>query len=151
MTLVDRVAGMLAILGGALLFITGWGLDIGDSKLPGAGFFPVLIALAMAGIGIRLTLRPGAEKRTAAAEPPRWRSLAVGISSVVVYALVMTELGYLLSTFALLAVHLRWVEDRTWRTSLSIAVLGSVVSLVLFRVALKVPLPLGVLPLPTGW
>lgn len=46
---VDRVAGAAALLGGILLVYTGWKLDPGTSRLPGPGFFPLLIALSMGG------------------------------------------------------------------------------------------------------
>ncbi len=151
MSLVDRVAGASAIAGGILLFFTGWQLDIGTSKLPGPGFFPVLIALAMAGLGIRLLLRPNLEKRTPLPAVSRWGSLAISLFSVLAYALVLNGAGFLISTFALLAIQLRWVEKQTWRTSLLTAFTASGLSLILFRAVLKVPLPPGVLPLPTGW
>jgi hypothetical protein len=47
-------------------------------------------------------------------------------------------------------VQLRWVEGRPWRSSAWIAVLTALVSFVLFRVLLKVPLPVGVIPLSRG-
>ncbi len=151
MSLVDRVAGLLAIMGGVLLLFTGWQLDIGNSKLPGPGFFPVLIALAMGALGVRLFLHPGAEESSPVSGVSRWGSLAIALFSVVIYALVLSEVGFLISTFVLLAVQLRWVEKQTWRTSLITAFMASAISLLLFRVVLKVPLPVGVLPLPTGW
>ena len=151
MSLVDRVVGLSAFLGAILLFVTGWRLDIGTPKLPGPGFFPLLIACAMAGLGIWLLLRPGLEERAPRAGSSRWGPLSVGILSVVAYALALNGLGYLLSTFALLAIQLRWVERQSWRTSLVTAVLAAASSLILFRVALKVPLPIGILPLPSGW
>jgi hypothetical protein len=43
------------------------------------------------------------------------------------------------------------VESRSWRSSIAIAVVTAVVSLILFRVLLKVSLPTGVIPLPRGW
>ena len=151
MSLVNRVVGLAAVLGGTLLFLTGWRLDIGTPKLPGPGFFPLLIACAMAGFGISLLLRPGLQERAALTGPSRWKPLFIALLSILAYALALVELGYLISTFALLAIQLRWVEGQSWRTSLITAVMASAVSLILFRVALKVPLPVGILPLPNGW
>jgi hypothetical protein len=151
MSLVNRVVGLAAVLGGILLFITGWRLDVGTPKLPGPGFFPLLIACAMAGLGIWLLLRPGLEERAPRAGSSGWGPLSVALLSVLAYALALKELGYLLSTFALLAIQLRWVERQSWRTSLITSVLAAASSLILFRVALKVPLPVGILPLPSGW
>lgn len=151
MSLVNRVVGLAAVLGGTLLFLTGWRLDIGTPKLPGPGFFPLLIACAMAGLGISLLLRPGPQERAALTGPSRWKPLFIALFSVLAYALVLFEVGYLLSTFALLAIQLRWVERQSWRAALITAVLASAVSLVLFRAVLRVPLPVGILPLPNSW
>ena len=148
---VDRFVGMSALLGGAVLAVIGWGLDPGTSKLPGPGFFPLLIALAMAFLGIWLWFSPGSEERSIPAESPRWRALAVALFSIVGYVLVLLEAGYLCSTFALLLIQLRWVEKQRWSTAIGIALSASAISLVVFRVLLKVPLPVGFLPLPRGW
>ena len=151
MSRVDRGVGIAAVLGAVLLAAAGWRLDPGTSKLPGPGFFPLLIAVAMGALGLWMLLRPGEGERSALPGSPRWNSLALALGSILGYAVVLQDLGYLLSTFALLGVQLRWVEKQGWRTSLATAFIASAVSLVLFRVFLKVPLPVGILPLPKGW
>ena len=151
MSLVDRIVGIAALLGGILLAIAGWQLDPGTSKLPGPGFFPLLIALAMGGLGLWLLLRPGQDEKPLRSESSRWSSFALALASIVAYALLLQDLGYLISTFGLLLIQLRWVEKQNWRVSLLTAGMAAVVSLVVFRVFLKVPLPEGILPLPKGW
>jgi putative tricarboxylic transport membrane protein len=151
MSRVDRTVGIVALLGGILLAIAGWRLDPGTSKLPGPGFFPLLIACTMAGLGVWLLLRPGLAQKAVFTEASRWRPLAIALISIFGYTMVLNELGYLVSTFALLTVQLRWVEKQRWSTSLWTAMIASAVSLVVFRVALKVPLPAGFFPLPKGW
>jgi putative tricarboxylic transport membrane protein len=151
MSRVDRGVGIAALFGGILLAIAGWRLDPGTSKLPGPGFFPLLIACTMGGLGIWLFLRPGSEEKPASPESSRWSALAIALISILAYTMLLNELGYLVATFALLAVQLRWVEKQAWSTSLWTAVIASAVSLVVFRVLLKVPLPAGFFPLPKGW
>ena len=151
MSRVDRGVGIAALLGGILLAFAGWRLDPGTSKLPGPGFFPLLIACTMGGLGIWMLLRPGSGERPAPPRSPRWNSLALALGSIFGYAIVLQDLGYLISTFALLGVQLRWVEKQRWSTSLWTAAIASAVSLIVFRVLLKVPLPVGFFPLPKGW
>jgi hypothetical protein len=105
----------------------------------------------MAGLGIWLLLRPGVEEKSVSPESPRWSAFTIALASIFGYTMVLNELGYLVSTFVLLIVQLRWVEKQRWSTSLWTAAIASAVSLVVFRVLLKVPLPAGFFPLPKGW
>ena len=148
---VDRGVGIAALLGGILLAIVGWRLGPGTSQLPGPGFFPLLIACTMSGLGISLILRPGSEEKPISPKSSRWNALAIALISICGYAMVFNEIGYLVSTCALLTVQLRWVEKQSWSTSLLTAGIAAGVSLVVFRVLLKVPLPAGFFPLPKGW
>jgi len=151
MSRVDRGVGIAALLGGVLLAIAGWRLGLGTSKLPGPGFFPLLIACTLGGLGGWLFLHPGSEEKSVSPESSRWSPFALALVSIFGYTMVLSELGYLVSTFALLTVQLRWVEKQSWSTSLWTAAIASAVSLVVFRVFLKVPLPAGFFPLPKGW
>ena len=151
MSLVDRWVGLAAVLGGILLAVAGWRLDPGTAKLPGPGFFPLLIACAMSALGMSLFFRPGAGEKSLPPAASRWSSFSLALLSISTYAIVFQDLGYLISTFGLLVVQFRWVEKKNWRTSLLTAGMASLVSLIVFRVLLKVPLPLGILPLPKGW
>jgi putative tricarboxylic transport membrane protein len=105
----------------------------------------------MAILGAALIVRPAADGPPAETGAPRWGRFAVGLASLAFYVIALEPLGYLIATVLLLLVQLRWVEDRPWRSSLTIAAVSSAVSLVIFRTLLKVPLPLGILPLPRGW
>jgi putative tricarboxylic transport membrane protein len=104
----------------------------------------------MAGLGIALVARPAAAGSPSTDCPSRWRSFAIGMGTLVFYVLALEPLGYLAATFGLLLVQCRWVEGRSWRGSLLIAVAAAVISLLVFRALLKVPLPLGILP-PPPW
>ena len=148
---VDRVAGIAALLGGILLTYTGWKLDPGTSKLPGPGFFPLLIALTMGGLGAWLLLHCGPKEKPLRPGVSQWIPFFIALVSLIGYAAILNECGYLLSTFGFLVVQFRWVEKRCWFTVVATAALAAGISLLLFRVLLKVPLPVGILPLPKGW
>ncbi len=148
---VDRVLGLGAVLLAIPVAVASWGFGAGSPKSPGAGFWPLLIALTMAGLGVSLILRPTGRAATAGGPDSRWGRLGIALGTLGFYVVTLEPLGYLLATIVLLVVQFHWVEGRSWRTSLWTAVLTSAVSLVLFRTLLKVPLPLGALPLPKGW
>jgi hypothetical protein len=147
---VDRFLGVGAVLLAIPIGAASWGFGVGSPKSPGAGFWPLVIALTMAGLGLWLILRPTPNATTAGGES-RWGKFGISLGTLVFYVVTIEPLGYLLATVALLFVQLRWVESRSWKSSAVIALLAAVVSLVIFRVLLKVSLPEGVIPLPRGW
>ena len=146
----DRTLGVGAILLAIPAGMASWGFGLGSLKSPGAGFWPLLIVLVMAGLGVSLILRPTPNTlREAAAS--RWGKFVVSLGTLAFYVVAIEPLGYLLTTASTLFVQFRWVEDRSWKSSAVIAILAAVISLLVFRVLLKVTLPEGLIPLPRGW
>lgn len=148
---VDRVLGVGAVFLAIPVVAASWGFGVGSPKSPGAGFWPLLIALTMAGLGISLILRPSEAAPSAATLDSRWGRFGIALGTLAFYVVALEPLGYLLAIAVLLLVQLRWVESRSWRTSAWTAILTALISFVLFRVLLKIPLPSGVIPLPRGW
>jgi putative tricarboxylic transport membrane protein len=106
-----------------------------------------VIAVAVAGLGASLVLRPGPAEdlgKTAS----RWRNLALALATLAFYVAALEPLGYLPATGMLLLAQMRWVEGRAWPVSLLTAVTAAGVSFVVFRLLLGVPLPAGVVPMP---
>jgi putative tricarboxylic transport membrane protein len=148
---VDRVLGVGAILTAIPVAAAAWGFGVGSPKSPGAGFWPLMIVVAMAGLGVCLIVHPSREDVAAPAPESRWGPLWIALGTMAFYVVALDRLGFPLATALLLFVQLHWVEGRPWRSSTWIAVLTTLISFVLFRVLLKVPLPAGVIPLPRGW
>lgn len=146
---VDRVLGLGAVLLGIPVAIAAWGFGVGSPKSPGAGFWPLLIAVVMIGLGLSLGLRPA--PGAAAASESRWGPFVIALGTLAFYVVSLEPLGYPLATTVLLFVQLRWVESCSWRTCTWTAALTALISFILFRVLLKVPLPAGVVPFPGGW
>jgi len=148
---VDRVLGVGAILVAIPVAVASWRFGVGSPKSPGAGFWPLLIVVAMAGLGLSLILHPSRDVPSAATQDSRWGRLWIALGTMAFYVVTLDPLGFLVATSILLFVQLRWVESRTWRSSAWIAALTALIAFVLFRVLLKVPLPAGVVSLPRGW
>lgn len=147
----DRALGAGAILTAVPVAAAAWGFGVGSPKAPGAGFWPLMIAAAMAGLGAWLVVHPSLDGGAVGAQESRWGRLWLALGTMAFYVAALDRLGFPLATALLLFVQLRWVEDRPWRSSVWIAVLTTLISFILFRVLLKVPLPAGVIPLPRGW
>jgi putative tricarboxylic transport membrane protein len=147
---IDRILGVGAILLAIPVGAASWGVWGGGPQNPRARGWPRVIALTMAGLGLSLILRPTPNATTAGGDS-RWGKFGISLGTFAFYVAALEPLGYLLATAVLLFVQLRWVESRSWRSSAAIAVLAAVISLLVFRVLLKVSLPEGVIPLPRGW
>jgi len=147
---VDRALGIGAVVLAIPVGVASWGFGVGTPKSPGAGFWPLLIAVVMFGLGLALVWRPAPDAAKEGGKS-RWGRLGLSLATLVFYVFALEPLGYLLTTALALLVQFRWVESRTWRSSVTIAVAAALVSLVVFRVLLKVTLPEGVVPLPRGW
>ena len=148
---IDRVLGAGAILLAIPVGVASWGFGVGSVKSPGAGFWPLVIAAAMGLLGLSLLLAPGPVQPAPRISDSRWVKFGIALGTLGLYAFALVPLGYLLTTAIMLDIQFRWVEGRSWRSSTTIAVLAAVVSYAVFRVLLKVSLPVGVIPLPNGW
>lgn len=125
-------------------------LPMGTPDRPGPGFFPLLVAMAMAALSGSLlwsSLRTGKTQTERENPFPRGsdllRVMAVG-GSLLLFGFLLQPLGYGISSALLMGTVLRLLGMRHWgRIALS-AFLTTALSYWLFAVLLDVPLPRGV-------
>jgi putative tricarboxylic transport membrane protein len=120
-------------------------LPFGAAARPGAGFYPVFVALFAIVVAVAATARayrsaPG----TAAIEldAASRRRVVISVVALVAFCLAMPWIGYPVAALAFVTVILRYLGGR-WTTALLTGVLSSAGSYVLFAVLLDVPLPRG--------
>ena len=148
---IDRIVGIGSIAGGIVLAVFSWQLDLGKWRIPGPGAWPFLLAITIFLIGGWLAFRPQPQIQGAPISTPRWGKWAMALGSLFGYVFILEPLGYIVATLLLLLVQLRWVEDRSWTTSLLTAALAAVISFLIFGLWLKVLLPPGIIPIRAGW
>jgi putative tricarboxylic transport membrane protein len=127
-------------------------LPMGEMRDPGAGFFPLMIALVtglLALTALVQSLKVKKEKDQAPAtrstEPFRWWNLAVIIVALIAYALTLTTLGFMINTFLFMLVLLKVIEPQTWKKAILAAVITAVTSDLFFNVLLQAQIPSGML------
>lgn len=143
----DVLSGLTLM--GLALFAWVWAgdLPIGTLHQPGAGFLPKHLALVMAVLAALLFVS-GCRTRAGSAAG-LWSDRAglarVGgtLAALIGYVLVVETAGYLLTTTALFLVMLRWIGRRGWAVTLTVALLASGGSYLLFARWLLVSLPGG--------
>jgi putative tricarboxylic transport membrane protein len=120
-------------------------LPFGTAARPGAGFYPVIIAIFA--VVVALTATASAFRRARGPEavelaPASRRRVAISVAALVVFCLMLPWVGYPPAAFGFVAVVLHYLGAR-WPTALLTGVLSSAGSYGIFAVLLDVPLPRG--------
>jgi putative tricarboxylic transport membrane protein len=125
-------------------------LPFGKLSSPQAGFFPVLIAILLAVLSLILlgqALQGRQEKQTPSPPKLAWGGKALFLTVGVLFAftLFFEYLGYLISTFLLMAFLLGAIGSKKWWVMFLVAFFTTMISYLLFGVLLNTPLPSGLL------
>lgn len=132
----------LALAGLAL--IEGVRLGVGTARQPGPGFFPVLAALALAGLAAGVLLGPVSEPAAPPAPGGR-RRLVATIGALVAYAALLERLGFVPTTFLVMGYLLVVVEGKPWPVAAGFAATVAAAAWLVFDRLLHAQLPPGVL------
>ena len=136
----------MAMAVGALAFPPMPGQAFGPKLFPNivaAGFALCAFALIMRAIKTK-TLTLSMVRPEWWNEPGRRGNLLILLGSIVAYTLLVERVGFVLTTFALLAVLMKRL-GASWRATLFASFLGTAVTYVMFAYWLRVPLPPGLL------
>ena len=128
-------------------------LPMGQMRDPGAGFFPLLIALltfVLALIALVQALRQKGENKdggqaSPSAEPFRWWNLVIIVAALGAYALTLQTIGFMVNTFCFMLLLVKVIEPQSWAKSLIAALITAVVSELFFNVLLQAQIPKGIL------
>jgi putative tricarboxylic transport membrane protein len=146
---VDIVIGAVSVIFAGFVLAQALALDFFQrSEIPGPGFLPVLLAIAIGilGVVIVVTRLAGNDKQFGEFSWPSrsefGRSLTVWIAFTISVALMQT-LGFVVASALLIAVLLLGVERLRSVGAIATVILIPFVCYLLFHVALKVRLPIG--------
>jgi putative tricarboxylic transport membrane protein len=135
---------VLLVVAGIYLMLAAR-LPFGTAARPGAGFYPVFVAVFAVVVALAATASAFRGARSAEAvelDPAARRRVVISVAALVVFCLVLPWVGYPAAAFAFVAVVLRYLGAR-WTTALLTGVLSSAGSYGIFAVLLDVPLPRG--------
>jgi hypothetical protein len=118
-------------------------IPIGTADDPGPGLVPLVLALAVAALGVATALTPGWPSATSLERGRVFTMMVV----LVVWVIVLPHLGFTLTTVAALLLLGRAHGGVMGWALGAFAVLTAGGAAVLFRVVLAIPLPRG----PWGW
>ena len=122
-------------------------LSIGEATHPDTGLWPLVLAVLISSASLiffmkALKERDGTRQKFFS-RPGAWKQVALSTIILVAFAFLFLRLGYLLSTFALIAVFLRVLNSQKWWVVFTTACLTAGLSYLLFGWALGIELPKG--------
>jgi hypothetical protein len=137
---------VLLVAAGAYLILS-LQLPFGAAARPGAGFYPVIVAVFAVVVALGATTSafrsaPGATAAVVDLDAAARRRVVISVVALVAFCLALPWVGYPAAAFAFVAIVLRYLGAR-WTTALVAGVLSSAGSYGLFAVLLDVPLPRG--------
>jgi putative tricarboxylic transport membrane protein len=136
----------LLVAAGAYLVLS-LQLPFGAAARPGAGFYPVMVAVFAVVVALGATTSafrsaPGAAAAAVELDAAARRRVVISVVALVAFCLALPWVGYPAAAFAFVTIVLRYLGAR-WTTALVAGVLSSAGSYGLFAVLLDVPLPRG--------
>jgi len=146
----DQWSALFWLVFAGLVGVASVRMDIGTLQVPGPGLLPLLAALFVAALALLLlvtsTLKKGSQGRIAGLwAGTTWKAVVLVSLSLLVYAAVLTRLGFLIATFALMTVLYSVLgRSRLWLRALA-ALITVLAAYLVFRMWLAVELPKGLL------
>ena len=140
-----RAVPLVLLMAAGVYLTLALQLPFGAAARPGAGFYPVIVAVFAIAVALLATTSafrsaPRAEAIELDAAPRR--RVVITVVALVAFCLVLRWVGYPAAAFAFVAVVLRYLGSR-WTTALLIGALSAAGSYALFAAILDVPLPRG--------
>ena len=140
----ESIGGLFWLAVGVSFAVGGILLKLGTLRSPGPGFLPLVMASLLIAFSLFVFIR-GLIEPGKVLKPVQWKGQAVLVASVFLYGLVLELVGFLLSTFVLMAVLFGlFFEGRgKWRKVIFCAAATALIGWLVFSLALKVPFPRG--------
>jgi hypothetical protein len=138
----DVIAGLAFIGFGAAFALGALSYDVGTPVRMGPGFFPLVVGVLLGIMGVVIVARSAIEGEPGEITPPPWRALGLIIGALLVFGLTVRGLG-LVPTIFLTAILSALASRHTGLLmGLALALGLTVVSVLIFVVALGLRLPL---------
>jgi hypothetical protein len=145
--MVARLVPLVILVASGFYLTQAMKLPLGTAAKPGAGFYPVAVAVFACVVALvasaRAFLSPPAvptEEPSGAIDPARRRRVSGAVGALVAFCLTLPWIGYPIAAFGFVSVVL-WGLGGRWQAALLTGALGSAGSYYLFAVLLGVPLP----------
>lgn len=134
----DFWAGSMFFLLGVYFVAVAQNYTLGTSAKMGPGFFPTVLGLLMAGLGILIVVMAA----FASSDPlPRfvWRPLLIIVFAICLYGLLLPVTGFMIATVVLVAVGSKADAETRFLQSIVLGVCLSIFAALIFHYGLGLP------------
>ena len=145
----DQLSGFFWLAISIFVCVEAFRVDIGTFRSPGPGFLPFWSGIILGILAIILVVNAILKKKkegeiTNLWKGTEWSKVILVLASLFIYSILLSKLGYLITTFGLMILLFGIIEKpRLWIQVVS-ALITVLVTYVMFYVWLKVQLPEGV-------
>lgn len=146
----NGIAAIFFLLIGAFFALYARTVEIGTFTEPGPGFLPFWAGLTLVAMSVILLSRSYARKDRATRssffpQPDSWKRVLAVFLSLIAYNLLLTPLGFTVTTFFFLIFLVKFIFPQTWKRTLLVGALCSIFARLLFINFLETQLPQGLL------
>ncbi len=138
----DILAGAVFIVLGLAFAIGSLGYELGDPFRMGPGYVPLALGLIQVALGIMVIAKGFIAREGEAIGSVGWRAVGLITAAVLFFGLTVRGLGVVGALFGATFLSGLARSQTTWREALVIAVGLTILSVVIFIVALRLRLPL---------
>jgi putative tricarboxylic transport membrane protein len=150
MSKADRISGIFWLLFSVFISIGSYRLGLGSLHQPGPGFLFFWTAAAMGILSIAVIVRAWTGRKAEEPGGPIFGKenvlkIILVLLSLFLYAFFMEMLGFIPVTLLIFIFLLGLIEKKTWGLTISVSVVVTGISYLIFEIWLKSQLPKGLL------
>jgi hypothetical protein len=136
----DFYAGLIFIAFGVAAIVIGNNYALGTAARMGPGYFPRILGILLIVLGAALSLR-GVRLQGSAVPAWKWRPTLTVLGSVVLFGLIVTQLGLVFSTIVLIVLSSAASHEFRPKESVVSGILLAGLAVAVFVIGLKLQLP----------
>jgi len=146
----DRISGIFWLCFAVLMIIQSYRLGLGTLHKPGPGFLFFYVNIVLGIMSLVVLVRAWAGKKGEGPQPALFgrqniSKIVFVLISLFLYVLLMETVGFIPVTFFFFIYLLGIIEKKKWYYTLSVSIIVTVISYLIFETWLQSQLPKGLL------
>lgn len=130
-----------------VIMVESYRFDIGSFHNPGPGFLTFWTGSILGLLSVILLLKSWKTRSNEMEldfKKIMWKNVILVVASMFVYALLLEQLGFMLTTLLLIGFLLLAIESKKWYVVIAVAILTALMSYAIFELWLGSQLPKGI-------